>query len=129
VTRALSLWGPVLFVMALIFGASSVPNLTRLPGGISDHTGHFAAYAVLSAVCLRALAGGRWRGVTWRQAAASWGLSVGYGATDEWHQRFVQGRFATVDDWIADALGAAAAALALVLVATVLGRRREDRAV
>jgi VanZ family protein len=50
-------------------------------------------------------------------------LSVGYGATDEWHQRFVQGRFATVDDWIADALGAAVAAAALL----VLARRRRPQ--
>jgi VanZ family protein len=30
-----------------------------------------------------------------------------YGATDEWHQSFVEGRDADVYDWLADMLGAA----------------------
>ncbi|MGY6274581.1 VanZ family protein [Methylomonas sp. MgM2] len=29
-----------------------------------------------------------------------------YGASDEWHQSFVYGRTASVEDWLADSLGA-----------------------
>ena len=127
--RVLFLWGPVLLVMAVIFVASSVPNLRRLPGDMSDHTGHFLAYAGLSLVCLRALAGARWAGVTWSRAAAAWLISVLYGVSDELHQRFVPGRFAALDDIAADALGAATAGVVVVLLAGLLARRRRERAV
>ena len=40
--------------MAAIFIASSIPNLDRIPGGFSDKTAHFWAYAVLGAFALRA---------------------------------------------------------------------------
>jgi VanZ family protein len=119
----------VVLVMALIFAGSSIPNLKRLPGDISDHTGHFLAYAGLAAVGVRALAGARWAGVTAGRAAAAWLLSVVYGVSDELHQRFVPGRTATVDDLVADALGAAAAGLVLVLAAQRLVKRRGERAV
>ena len=127
--RVLLLWGPVLLVMAVIFGASSVPNLRRLPGDISDHTGHFLAYAGLALVCLRALAGARWAGVTWSRAAGAWLISVLYGVSDELHQRFVPGRFAALDDLVADALGAATAGGLVVLLAGVLARHRREREV
>ena len=126
---ALFLWGPVGLVMAVIFAGSSIPNLERLPGDISDHTGHFVAYAGLAAVCVRALAGARWAGVTAGRAAAAWLVSVAYGVSDEWHQRFVPGRTAAVDDLLADALGAAAAGVVLVLFAQLIVRRRGERAV
>ena len=112
--------------MALIFRVSSIPTLGRLPGGFSDHTAHFAAYAVLGALLLRALADGRWAGVTRRRAVFAWGLSVVYGVTDEFHQWFVPGRFAALDDLVADALGAAAA-IALAGAAAALVERRHAR--
>ncbi len=118
---ALRLWGPVALQMILIFAASSIPNLTSLPGGFSDHTGHFVGYAILGALLLRALAYGRLSRITPVVALAAWGLSVAYGASDEWHQTFVSGRSATIDDWIADALGAAAA---VVMIVTWAGARR-----
>ncbi len=126
--RLLFLWGPALGMMAVIFAASSVPNLTSLPGGVSDHAGHFAGYALLSALLIRAIASARWAGVTWPASAAAVALSALYGVSDEWHQRFVPGRTAALDDWIADLLGAATAAGLLAGVASVV-RRRERRAV
>jgi VanZ family protein len=129
VTRALFLWGPVVLVMALIFAGSSIPHLERLPGDISDHTGHFLAYAGLAAVCVRALAGARWAGVNGGRAAVAWLMSIVYGISDELHQRFVPGRTATVDDLMADGFGAAAACVVLVLSAQLIVRRRGERAV
>ena len=41
--------------MALIFIASSIPNLTHLPGNMSDKTGHGIGYGLLGLVLLRAL--------------------------------------------------------------------------
>lgn len=126
--RWLWLWGPIVAHMAVIYGASSVPNLTALPGGISDKAAHVAAYAVLAALALRGFAGGRWTGVNFRSATRALILAAGYGVLDELHQRLVPGRHAAVDDWVADAIGAASAVALGLVAARVAGRlpRRRD---
>ncbi|MEO7190650.1 MAG: VanZ family protein [Vicinamibacterales bacterium] len=121
--RVVWIWGPALTQMGLIFGASAIPNLTRLPGDLSDHSGHFVGYAMLGVAMLRACAGAEWNGLTARAASQAWVLSVLYAASDEFHQRFVEGRTPAVDDWVADALGAAAAIIAVSVAAA--GRRLE----
>lgn len=108
----LSLWGPVVLQMALIFAASSVPDVGTLPQGISDKSAHGLAYGILAAALLRALAGGRLAGVTLRRACAAVALAVAYGASDEFHQRFVSGRTSDLYDIGADAAGAALAVAA-----------------
>jgi VanZ family protein len=113
--------------MAVIFAFSSIPNLTATPLDVTDHTGHFIGYALLGALVLRAVAGGRRRGVTPRTAAIAWGLSAAYGMSDEWHQGFVPGRSPALDDWIADALGAAVSVLCIL--AAVRLRRPGNREV
>lgn len=106
------LWGPVGAQMAVIFAASSVPELGALPGGTPDWAGHGAGYAVLGALLLRALSGGRLAGVTpVAVLTAIFGASL-YGVTDEWHQSFVPGRSPALGDLTADAAGAALAAVA-----------------
>lgn len=113
--------------MAVIFALSSVSSLGTLPGRNTDKVGHFIGYALLGGLMLRALAGARWRGVSSRHALAAWVLSAAYGASDEFHQRFVPGRDAGLPDWIADALGAAAAVL--IIRALASSRRFDDREV
>jgi VanZ family protein len=103
--------------MAVIFVLSSLPDVGPLPGGVSDKTAHFAGYAILGALVLRALAAARWSGVTWSAAGRAWVISALYGITDELHQSFVDHRTPTVDDWLADAAGAAAAVIAIALIA------------
>lgn len=108
---ALWLWGPVALYMALIFWASSLSSPPS-PAQVSDKVQHFAAYAGLALVSLRATAGGRVRGLTLAAAVAAWVLAAAYGVTDEWHQAFVPGRTSDVADVAADWLGAGAAAVA-----------------
>ncbi len=122
VRRWLWLWGPILAHMAVIYYASSIPDLASLPGGVSDKTAHFAAYAVLAALALRGFAGGRWAGVGVRSAFWALAVAAGYGVLDELHQRFVPGRYAAVDDWVADAFGAASAVALGLIAARVAGR-------
>jgi VanZ family protein len=110
-------WGPVVAQMAVIFVASSLPNLGPLPGGMTDKTGHLAGYAALAALTLRALAGAQWRGCTSRAAWRAWILSAAYGATDEFHQSFVPGRSTSFGDWVADVAGAGLAVLVLAGIA------------
>ena len=100
------LWGPVVLLMAVIFAASSIPNLRHLPGGLSDKSGHSIGYAMLAGSLLRALAGGRLRDVTWTRGVLAIALATLYGVTDEFHQLFVPGRSADRYDVLADCLGA-----------------------
>jgi len=112
--------------MAAILLASSVPNLDSEQTGLSDKTLHFWTYGALGALMLRALARASWRGTAVRSALGAWTLTSAWGALDEVHQALVPGRFPSWADWLADALGAAAAVgLGLVLAR----RRRENRAV
>ena len=112
-------------MMTVLFVASSIPNLHRIPGGFSDKTAHFWAYALLGALALRALAGGTWRAVNRRAAAIGWLIAVTYAITDEFHQAFVPGRSPSWEDWVADALGAGVAVIAVLAVR----RLRAGRAV
>jgi len=109
--------------MAVIFVASSIPNLTHIPGDVSDKTAHFAAYAILGALMLRARVAGLWTRTGATQAVSAWALACAYAVSDEWHQTFVPGRTAAWDDLVADALGAGVAVL-LAWTAGVLARRR-----
>jgi VanZ family protein len=105
------LWGPVVLQMAVIFAASSIPNLGP-PPVLSDKSGHAIGYGILGAVLLRAFAGGRMKGVTWGRAAAAVILATLYGASDEFHQSFVPGRSPDRFDVLADCTGAAIAVVA-----------------
>jgi VanZ family protein len=110
--------------MAVIFGASSIPDVKALPGGVSDKTAHFAGYALLGALAMRAISDGRWRRCTWWTGLQALWIGAVYGASDEFHQSFVPGRTPSVDDWFADTLGAAAAVLVILAIAVALGRKR-----
>ena len=102
------LWGPVAVQTALIFAASSIPNLQHLPGGMSDKSGHSIGYAMLAGLLLRAMAGGRLRGITWIRGLLAIVLATLYGVSDEFHQLFVPGRSADRYDVLADCIGASA---------------------
>ena len=97
--------------MAAIFYVSSLPQ-APLPAGVSDKWAHSAAYLGLAVTIVRALAGGLPRRLSRGVIVAAIAITCAYGATDEWHQRFVPGRTADVDDLIADAIGACAGAAA-----------------
>ena len=110
--RAASLWAPVVAYMAFIFGLSSIAQPPGLPAGLSDKTGHVALYFGLSALLVRAFAGG-WRArVTPFVACLAAVAATAYGVSDEFHQLFVPPRQADALDLAADAVGAALAALA-----------------
>lgn len=102
-------WLPVLAWMALIFAFSAQPTLPSLPGAWLDvlfkKGAHFGVYAVLAALC--------WRALMPRRAAWGWAwlLAVLYACSDEWHQSFVPGRHPAVTDVLIDAAGAATALL------------------
>jgi VanZ family protein len=112
-------WGPVIAYAAVIFVLSSISHLPALPGPVTDKWAHSTAYSGLGLVMLRAIVRGRWHATAWGHALAAVLLATAYGATDEFHQRFVPGRTADLRDLAADASGAFAAVLVVYAMARV----------
>ena len=115
-------WWPALAYAGAIFLLSSIEHPPPAPGALSDKHLHALLYAGFALTLLRGLAG-RWARATPGTAGVAVALAVAYGATDEFHQRFVPGRMADAADLAADAAGAVAAALA-ALAWTRVGRAR-----
>lgn len=110
--------------MAIVFVLSAQPRVPEGPFPGADKWAHAITYATLAAAWLRALAGGRWEGVTAGRVAWAAIAAVAYGVTDEWHQAFVPGRSADAIDLVADAVGAGLAAGGLGAWGIMLRRRR-----
>ena len=91
--------------MAGIFYASSMSN-PPLPDSVDDKTAHTFAYVVLGLTVVRAVARGRPARIGVRIAAIALAITIGYGATDEYHQLFVSNRTSDLFDLQADAIGA-----------------------
>ena len=110
----LTLWGPFLAALAVVFWLSS---LSHVPGAqyFWDKLLHATGYAVLGVLALRAFHGGFERlhpAPTLYSALAV----ILWGVSDEFHQSFVPGREASPWDVVADAGGFV---IALMLFATV----------
>jgi len=92
--RGLVLWGPALIWMAAIFGLSSIgtnePPDTRLLTIVIKKAGHVIEYALLAALYVRAITGGRRPLLGALTASAV--LAVLYAASDEIHQTYIPGR-------------------------------------
>jgi len=105
-TGRLVVWAPVFLVMAVIFGASSLPG-RNIPSlfPLQDVFFHGTIYAILAFFFKRALKK-TYPHLTGLIPALVTVLFVcAYGASDEFHQLFVPGRSATVSDLLIDAAG------------------------
>lgn len=112
--RALALWGPPLLLMGVIFALSAMPSDGEDRGPIvflARKIAHFGEYALLTLLWWRAL---RTKLAVRAAVGVAFAVAVLYAATDELHQRYVDGRVGTPVDVLIDAAGAgSAAALAL----------------
>jgi VanZ family protein len=108
IIKFLNLWLPVILWAALIFKFSSgtVPIASQVywQDFAVKKVGHFLLFGVLSVFIYRGLTG---QGLS-RKEAAIWAIALAflYGATDEYHQMFTQGREARVRDVFIDGIGA-----------------------
>lgn len=109
--------------MAMIFALSSMPDPPDVPSVVGDKIGHAALYFGLAALFARAFAGGWWRRLTVKAAAAAVVCSTLYGVSDEMHQMLVPPRSVELYDVLADAAGASAAAALMYTAARVRSRR------
>ena len=97
-SRALSVWLPVVLWAAVIFGLSSIPSLHSGLGTwdlVLRKVAHMTEFAILGVLLLRALG---------RETVALM-AGVAYAVTDEVHQHFVEGRYASPIDVLIDAAG------------------------
>jgi hypothetical protein len=108
IIKFLNLWLPPVLWAALIFKFSSGTVPVASPVFWQDFavkkTGHVLLFGALAVLIYRGLIG---QGLS-RKKAAIWAV-VGaflYGATDEYHQMFTQGREARVRDVFIDGVGA-----------------------
>jgi VanZ family protein len=106
-----NLWLPVLLWGLLIFNFSAgrVPVASQIywQDFAVKKTGHVLLFGMLAVLIYRALLG---EGLS-KKKAAIWAivLATFYGATDEYHQMFTQGREARVRDIFIDGFGASIA--------------------
>ena len=120
--RIVVFWLPMAAGMTTIFLLSSLPSDTieriARPDGIDSlvsEAAHFIIYAVLAVLVYWLLQS--FRPTTAMLWAGVLVVTIGYGLTDELHQSFVRGRFATWEDVGFDALGAVVG-LAIAALAT-----------
>jgi VanZ family protein len=111
---ALRSWLPVALYCLAIAVASSIPGRSMPSTSLLrfDKLIHCAEYALLGALVARGFALGPPRLGRWAGAAAAAALAALFGATDEWHQSFTPGRYASGLDLVADAGGSVLGALA-----------------
>ena len=102
---------------ALLFALSSIPG-HRFPSvriSVSDKLIHGFVYAILGALCCRALVlASSLR--AWRAVLVAALLTLGYGISDEIHQMFVPKRSPELLDVVADLVGGAIGAATMYLV-------------
>ena len=101
-------WGPACAYAAVIFYLSSLPHPEKhlpLVTHFSDKVLHAVEYAVLGALCYRALRVSRHE--SWRRRAIPFAILFAsvYGISDEVHQFFVPFRESSWLDWVADTVG------------------------
>ena len=107
-------WAPLLAYMGLIFWLSSQSRIDFLPDS-PDYVLHFFGYFGMGILAVRAFARGLGEPKSKYSAYVGLVFALGYALTDEWHQRFVPGRVASVRDLAADGLGIAAAWVILIV--------------
>ena len=110
-------WGPAAAWATVLFLLSAWPDpIAPVWLAVNDKLVHLGLYSVMGG----ALAVGWLRS---RPSPPHWlMMAVGalYGATDEWHQIMVPGRFPSWSDWIADLVGVVLGYLVVILVARAL---------
>ncbi|MGA3291861.1 MAG: VanZ family protein [Candidatus Microgenomates bacterium] len=108
ILKFLNLWLPPILWAALIFkfSSGSIPVASQVfwQDFIIKKTGHVLLFGMFALLSYRGLTG---EGLS-RKKAAIWSVAIAflYGASDEFHQMFTQGREATVRDVFIDGIGA-----------------------
>src|SRR3989304_9832899 len=103
-------WALVALFCLVIFFISSIPGSSIPLPGRFDKLYHLVEYGVLGFLVFLAARTGFGLGAA-RAVMIAFAFSLLYGISDEWHQSFVPGRFASLGDVAADGLGGLLGAL------------------
>jgi VanZ family protein len=76
---------------------------------------HFTIYAVFAFLLTRQIAEDT---TPWRAMLGALIVTAAFAAVDEWHQRFIPGRFPEAYDWVADVAGATVGGVMYALIAS-----------
>ena len=98
--------------LIMIFSLSAVPG-TSIPVVADDRIEHSVEYFGLELLVLLVVAGFQKRAPSRIALMSAVAFAVLYGATDEFHQRFVPFRDSSLKDLCFDAIGASVAALTI----------------
>jgi len=90
-----------MLIVFLVSSASRPALLHYAP----DYTWHFVGYFVMGLLAIRAFARGLAQPTGGKAALFGALLALVYAFSDEWHQSFVRGRVASLQDIAVDALG------------------------
>jgi VanZ family protein len=115
--QTITRFGPPLLLMAVIFGLSAQPDLGTGLGTwdtILRKGAHMAEFGLLWWLW--------WRAFGYRRPVVAAAITLAYAASDEFHQRFVDGRHGSPVDWLIDAAGVAVAIALTRLVRTRTAR-------
>ena len=104
----IGLWLPVALWMGAIYWGAATPNAPSAVQDVSDTIMHMFAYSGLALLALRAVAKGRWSGVTMTALVMAFVIAVVHGLTVEWEQMFIPERVAEWRDVGNDIIGSLA---------------------
>lgn len=104
--RFLFYWLPLIALCTAIFWQSSFASFQAASlFSHQDKLLHITAYGLMAFLAARALSRERPQMGKFGICIVSMGFTILFGLSDEIHQAFVPGRFASIGDWIADILG------------------------
>ena len=86
---------------------------------------HMAEFAILSCLFYATFSVWQWKRGDLIRGLSAWGLATLYAMTDEFHQRFVPGRWGAFTDVLIDSAGALIGAFIAVSIAYGLAARRK----
>lgn len=126
--KILKCWFPLLFWVFLIFGLSSIPNISpgriKLPSG-SDKIIHYFEYSILALLFYRGLVYDRWN-VGGLVAVVVVMAGAGVALMDEFYQSFVPGRDCSLLDLVADFSGVISGTVIYYFFRRHIKNRREE---
>jgi VanZ family protein len=110
---------PLIWAGVILLGTSLPQDVVPVQTSNIDKFLHFTIYTVFAFLLTRQISEDTTRG---RAVFGAVMIAAAFAAADEWHQRFIPGRFPEFADWLADVAGAVIGALLYVFL---FSRRRD----